>query len=297
MSFVAHAVLIVVIASATATEVLAASAHVGAYASTSRTDAGSSSLKWSAAVPPLGLRSTKATHTSSTSSDGIKGFCAVPETLATWNAQTQCNGAPQFLSAFCADHAILRTKDGVSSLDCVVDGNPCAQVSSSGQLAPLLAVMIHLQDLHHLLVQVHLFNLVSITPVGIILLGGALVHLASMTCFCGGPLVPHYSLQCYYAWHLHFSSTVHLATITDRKHRRNHQQSWHLIAPSCNLARMLTYISSDCSVHVHSRLNRFHHCLPHSLVCSRIIQIACHPRIPTAALPSMVHRFTLGTRA
>jgi hypothetical protein len=67
---------------------------------------------FSAAVPPPDYTSHHGVG-SSADTGTTNGFCAVPETLATWNAQTQCNGAPQFLSAFCADHAVLRTADGV----------------------------------------------------------------------------------------------------------------------------------------------------------------------------------------
>lgn len=50
-------------------------------------------------------------------------FCALPEMIATWDLQSGCNGAPQFLSSFCKDHAFVSN----GALACVVDGHPCAQ--------------------------------------------------------------------------------------------------------------------------------------------------------------------------
>ena len=62
----------------------------------------------------------------------INAFCALPETVATWDVKSGCNGAPQFLSAFCPDH--VRVRDG--ALVCTVDDTPCAQPDHSNCMPP-----------------------------------------------------------------------------------------------------------------------------------------------------------------
>lgn len=50
-------------------------------------------------------------------------FCALPEMLQTWRKVSGCNGAPQFLSAFCPDHERVSNQ----TLVCTVDDTPCTQ--------------------------------------------------------------------------------------------------------------------------------------------------------------------------
>jgi hypothetical protein len=50
-------------------------------------------------------------------------FCALPEMLDTWSFSDGCNGAPQFLSAFCPDHVSVVG----GALNLLLDGKPCAQ--------------------------------------------------------------------------------------------------------------------------------------------------------------------------
>jgi hypothetical protein len=79
--------------------------------------------------PSPSSSSTFSSDFSSTTPTGDqKGFCVLPEAMFGWSAANGCNGEPQFLSSFCADHVKL-TADAI---ECVLDENVCESASGSG---------------------------------------------------------------------------------------------------------------------------------------------------------------------
>eukprot|EP00039_Didymoeca_costata_P002491 m.60566 g.60566 ORF g.60566 m.60566 type:complete len:722 (+) comp11331_c0_seq2:81-2246(+) len=63
------------------------------------------------------------------------GFCSLPEGIEDWDLQTQCNGLPQFLSAFCKDHVQVVGDALVATVDdnvCQDSTHPDCETRQSG---------------------------------------------------------------------------------------------------------------------------------------------------------------------